>query len=317
MAPSPPPPSSHARRWLARGLRRSAATLRDASATNPDGVTRRKARGSLVVVAILFLGAVMLVVGAIASSRPPTLDTETVAAPADTSSTTTQPTTTRPTTSTTTTPTTLVVTTTTTAAPPISAAVESGAGSGVLVVDVIDGDTIDVEGGVRVRLIGIDTPERGECGFESATSMLASMVANRRVALIPGARDDADRYGRLLRYVEVDGTDANLALLQAGLAIARYDGLDGYGRHPRQDLYRSVDAATPSASGCPERVRNASPAPVAPLPLYGGGGDGSSVYFRNCDAARAAGAAPLYAGSPGYRAGLDGDSDGVACEGRR
>ena len=40
----------------------------------------------------------------------------------------------------------------------------------------------------------------------------------------------------------------------------------------------------------------------------------SSVYYRNCDAARAAGAAPIYSGSPGYREEMDGDSDGIACE---
>lgn len=39
-----------------------------------------------------------------------------------------------------------------------------------------------------------------------------------------------------------------------------------------------------------------------------------SVYYINCDDARAAGAAPIYAGSPGYREGMDGDSDGIACE---
>ena len=42
-----------------------------------------------------------------------------------------------------------------------------------------------------------------------------------------------------------------------------------------------------------------------------GGGD---VYFANCTAARAAGAAPIYVGQPGYRSALDGDKDGVACE---
>jgi len=42
--------------------------------------------------------------------------------------------------------------------------------------------------------------------------------------------------------------------------------------------------------------------------------DNSSTYYRNCAAARAAGAAPLYRGQPGYRPGLDRDDDGVACE---
>ena len=39
-----------------------------------------------------------------------------------------------------------------------------------------------------------------------------------------------------------------------------------------------------------------------------------NVYYPNCKAAKAAGAAPLYQGEPGYRAGLDRDQDGVACE---
>lgn len=40
----------------------------------------------------------------------------------------------------------------------------------------------------------------------------------------------------------------------------------------------------------------------------------SSVHYGSCAAARAAGAAPLYVGEPGYRSGLDRDGDGVACE---
>lgn len=47
------------------------------------------------------------------------------------------------------------------------------------------------------------------------------------------------------------------------------------------------------------------PAP-APAPV--------STYYQNCSAVRAAGAAPLYAGSPGYSRKLDRDGDGIACE---
>ncbi|WP_293966957.1 excalibur calcium-binding domain-containing protein [Sphingopyxis sp.] len=39
-----------------------------------------------------------------------------------------------------------------------------------------------------------------------------------------------------------------------------------------------------------------------------------SAYYRDCAAARLAGAAPIYDGSPGYRAQLDRDDDGIACE---
>jgi hypothetical protein len=40
----------------------------------------------------------------------------------------------------------------------------------------------------------------------------------------------------------------------------------------------------------------------------------ADVYFKNCKEAKAAGAAPLHRGEPGYRAALDRDNDGVACE---
>ncbi|WP_299569415.1 DUF1524 domain-containing protein [uncultured Williamsia sp.] len=53
----------------------------------------------------------------------------------------------------------------------------------------------------------------------------------------------------------------------------------------------------------------------APRPLVPGATpDGGSAYYTNCSAARAAGAAPLRVGDPGYRAALDRDGDGVACE---
>lgn len=40
----------------------------------------------------------------------------------------------------------------------------------------------------------------------------------------------------------------------------------------------------------------------------------ATAYYANCAAAKRAGTAPLHRGGPGYRAGLDRDSDGVACE---
>jgi endonuclease YncB( thermonuclease family) len=127
---------------------------------------------------------------------------------------------------------------------------------GVVVARVIDGDTVQLEGGQRVRLIGIDTPEHGDCGSASATRALREHVEGRRVQLRnPLAVDDRDRYGRLLRYVERDGSDAGYELLEAGLGVARYDSLDGYDRHPRQPRYRSADRAIESPCERRERIR--------------------------------------------------------------
>ena len=158
---------------------------------------------------------------------------------------TTATSTTTTTTTTTLAPTTTVATTTpTTTTPP--------ADDGVVIdLDyVIDGDTIVVADGSRVRMIGIDTPERDECGFAEARDHLIALIGAGPVRLVPGARSDTDRYGRLLRYVEVGEIDTNYEMIASGHAIARYDGLDGYGRHPRQDHYRSTDAAVAPAVVC-------------------------------------------------------------------
>ncbi len=116
-------------------------------------------------------------------------------------------------------------------------------------VRVIDGDTIvvDYQGQEeRIRFIGIDTPETGECGFQEATDRVGELLADGQVVLRPGAANDRDIYDRPLRYVETpDGIDVGLTLLEEGLAQARYDSRDGWGFHPRENQYREVDATTP------------------------------------------------------------------------
>ncbi|WP_262387046.1 excalibur calcium-binding domain-containing protein [Streptomyces sp. TRM49041] len=69
---------------------------------------------------------------------------------------------------------------------------------------------------------------------------------------------------------------------------------------------------TAPATPCPSEQGAALPTPTpTPTPAKK---TADAPYYRNCDAVRAAGAAPLHRGSPGYRAGLDRDGDGVACE---
>ncbi len=169
---------------------------------------------------------------------------------------------------------------------------------------VVDGDTVTVKASTgasyTIRLIGIDSPEVGRCGADKATAAMNRMVAGKRVTLAPGAKTDKDHYGRLLRYVNVGSLDAGRQQIATGLAVARYDGRDGYGVHPRQADYVRLDAATPNVTCA------APPKPAPPA---------SSVYYANCDAVRAAGKAPLYRGQPGYETPrLDRDGDGVACK---
>lgn len=71
-------------------------------------------------------------------------------------------------------------------------------------------------------------------------------------------------------------------------------------------------AADKAAADEAARIAEQQRQQQAPAPLVGG--SDPSVYYQNCAAARAAGVAPINAGQPGYRAGLDRDNDGVACE---
>jgi len=67
-----------------------------------------------------------------------------------------------------------------------------------LVVSVIDGDTIELQGDCRVRYLGNDTPELGEYHADEATSRNIELVDGKIVELQSGKRDE-DEYGRLLR----------------------------------------------------------------------------------------------------------------------
>ena len=69
--------------------------------------------------------------------------------------------------------------------------------------------------------------------------------------------------------------------------------------------------ATPAPAYTPPPTRTQTPTYVAPAPPADNGGP---VYYKNCSAARAAGAAPVYAGQPGYGSHLDRDGDGIGCE---
>jgi endonuclease YncB( thermonuclease family) len=113
------------------------------------------------------------------------------------------------------------------------------------VVYVYDGDTMQVErGGVRekVRIIGIDTTEKGKCGADEARVELEKLLG-QDVSLIPGAKTDRDPYDRLLRYVEwpTDGDDFGLHMIEDGYAIARFDRRSNQ-PHDREDAYIAADA---------------------------------------------------------------------------
>ena len=122
--------------------------------------------------------------------------------------------------------------------------------SQVDVIRVIDGDTVVIAGDERVRLIGIDTPENGQCGFDEAKQALEKLLASGPATFYSGTTSDKDKYDRLLRYIEVEGIDVGLNLISNGFAIARYDSRDGYGPHDRENEYVDADENSAPAVKC-------------------------------------------------------------------
>ena len=156
------------------------------------------------------------------------------------------------------------------------------------VVDVVDGDTLTLAAlaagsvlsatdPVRVRLLQIDTPERGAPLADEATAMLGTMAGPGAVLWALRDREPHDRYGRELLYLWTeDGTFVNEAMVRSGLATAvLYEPNDRF-----IDVMRAAEAeartagvglwsvgepaAAPAPAPEPEPV---PPPPAAPRPL--------------------------------------------------
>lgn len=89
----------------------------------------------------------------------------------------------------------------------------------VRVTRIVDGDTLEIADGERVRLIGIDAPEKGDCYSDEATAALTSLVLDKTLR---AAKDESerDKYGRLLFYLYDGDTFVNFKLVQEGAARA-------------------------------------------------------------------------------------------------
>lgn len=91
--------------------------------------------------------------------------------------------------------------------------------SSAYVKKIIDGDTIELQNGERVRLICIDTPEKGMAGYKEASKYLATLILNKRVKLQKDV-SNKDRYGRSLRYVYIGRVFVNEKVVREGYAKA-------------------------------------------------------------------------------------------------
>ncbi|CAN5167278.1 hypothetical protein BH24ACT1_BH24ACT1_10000 [soil metagenome] len=205
------------------------------------------------------------------------------------------------------------------------------AGEDTTVESVVDGDTIVVAGGTRVRLIGVDTPETKDprkpvqCFGREASAYTESLVAPGTVVRLVYDVERLDRYARTLAYVyrRSDGTFVNAALVSDGYALVatfppnvahveEFTALARVAREEGRGLW----------SACGGEPGAAAPAPIpASAPPASAGSSCEASYPGVCIPP----APPdLDCGDIPHRRfqvvppdphGFDGNSDGVGCEG--
>ena len=211
------------------------------------------------------------------------------------------------------------------------AAAAAGAGDFTrkgVVTYVVDGDTIDVRlssgKSERVRVIGIDTPERGACWATDATAATRRLAQGRQVTLVGDATQDTrDRYGRLLAYVALPGgTDLGFQLVAGGHAkvyvyswpftrLSAYRNGEALGK--TKGLWKCGTASGPSTT--PEQPSTTT-AQTRCHPSYAGACLDPAASDYDC--AGGSGNGPKYTG-PVRVVGpdvfrLDADGDGYGCE---
>lgn len=177
---------------------------------------------------------------------------------------------------------------------------------------IIDGDTIEIESGQKVRLICVDTPEKGAYYYAEAADFLAKAILDKQVELVKDI-SETDRYGRLLRYVYVKGVFVNGLLVEKGYAKSY--------RYPPDtklcgELERLEMTARNNSIGIWKKEQETKTQPVASSPSTNEYVCNRNAY--NCgDFSSHAEAQRVYDACGGMQNDihkLDGDKDGLACE---
>ncbi len=98
---------------------------------------------------------------------------------------------------------------------------DTGSADSVCTVSrVVDGDTIDCMGGIRIRLVGIDAPEGDQIPYGSRSkAALARRLPRGRIVRLERDREHFDRFGRTLAYLWLADTMVNEAMVRDGWAV--------------------------------------------------------------------------------------------------
>jgi micrococcal nuclease len=135
------------------------------------------------------------------------------------------------------------------------------------VLRVIDGDTFVIETGERVRVLGINAPEMETFYGEPAKEHLLAIIDGKTVDLEPDhISDNKDVYGRLLRYVYLDGIDIDKKMVTDGYAVAflkfPFDKEEEYKKEELKARAASLGIWKKDANGNPAGGDNSNSRPL-------------------------------------------------------
>lgn len=193
------------------------------------------------------------------------------------------------------------------------------------VIRVVDGDTVVAEGGKTIRLIGMDTPERGDCFFNEAKEVTEKLVLGKDIKLEKDV-SETDKYGRLLRYLWLENTIVNEQLVRDGFAQVstyppdvkyqdRFAKAQQEARENKRGMWGSEVCAAATENVGQSEQSSSPPAPIRSEPADG---QVESVGDKDCSDFKTQAEAQTFFLSQGgpqsdpHR--LDKDGDGVVCE---
>ncbi len=116
------------------------------------------------------------------------------------------------------------------------------------IVNVIDGDTVELPGGEHLRLANIDTPEVDAPLYEEAKQFLTELALGK-TARVEYIKQRRDKYGRLLGYLYIDSIFAGEAILEKGLGYLMIFSNNDLNRRPVQKLLAAQRRAMKAKTG--------------------------------------------------------------------
>ncbi len=203
------------------------------------------------------------------------------------------------------------------------------------VVNVVDGDTIKIETGETVRFIGIDTPETVDpskpimCYGKEASDKNTELIEGKVVELEKDV-SETDRYGRLLRYIWLDGVLINELLVREGYAQSstyqpdvkyqdRFVEAQRLAREEQKGLWSSACAISPIPKPTVKPTQSTTKSTTGGITSGGGtqSGDSGGSYTCNCSktcAQMSSCAEAQYQLNICGCSKRDADGDGIACD---